>query len=159
MVRWSAMGFLGRRSFWLPLIVVTLCAVGFAFVIGGRRGEMAAIKRKEASLEAELASAQERNAALERERQQLLWDPVAIERVARDQYGFLREGEVSVDADVPPRPVLAASQPVKGLDQWDRLLGEGQFPWRLPVIVFAISAVVLGTLDAIGAGRRQSRTG
>jgi len=141
-------------SFWAPLVVITLSAAVLGLVISQRRGQLCELKLREALLQARLASLRDRNADLRRERDQLLSDAAAIERVAREQYGFAGPGEVDIPFSPSPRGVAAVSPAVRSLDRWDRVLGRGEFPWRLPLIVCLASAVVLGTLDVISASRR-----
>ena len=151
------MGFWARRSFWFPLIVVTLSAAALSFVIARRRGELAALKQKQASLEVQLASLRQQNASLRRERTQLLCDAAAVERVARDHYGFLAPGEIAVSFAPPRQPAAPAAPALRSVDRWDHVLGCGEFPWKLPLAVCALSAVVLGALDVISASRKAER--
>jgi len=142
-------GCVARASFWLPLTIVTLAAFGFGFLLADARAELFELRLREARLEAELASIRHEHAVLRQQRRRLLSDPAAIERVARERYGFAAPGEVSMPFERRQEPVAAAAPVPVPQDRWDRLLGRGGYPWAVPACAFVVSVVVLGALEAL----------
>ena len=95
------------------------------------------------------------NAALRAECRGLLTAAV-VERVARDCYGFAAPEEAVIpfdDAGWGPTSPRALPETT---DRWDYWLGRGEFPWRVPTMVFAVSAFVLGVLEVLGDALRRS---
>ena len=84
------------------------------------------------------------------ERTSLLTEPAAIERVAREQYGFVAPGEYPMElrssSSEKGEPEISVHVPSDG---WDWILGRGNYPWRLPVLVFFLGAIVLGSSGVI----------
>ncbi len=150
-----------RKSFWVPLIMATLAAALLSLEVMDRRAILVELRRRQAELWTGVQSLEDRNAALEAECRRLLTN-AGVERVARDSYGFAAPREVTypfVDAHEKPAPSVALPA---ACDRWDTWLGKGEYPWRLPAMVFAASILVLGALACLegttgnnGARRRQ----
>jgi len=68
----------------------------FVFFLAGDRGFLQVRKQRAqvAALQAEVAAAAERNAALEREVDRLTKDPAAVERIAREELRLVAPGDV-----------------------------------------------------------------
>ena len=137
---------LKTREFWIPLIVVTAVACVLSNMIAQRRADLYELKLRHARLEAELAEALEVNEQLRAERRALLRSPEYVERVAREDYGYTAPGEVLANVDVPKAEenTVVIDLPDKF---WDRLMGWGGFPWRIPVAVFLISFIIFMVLE------------
>jgi cell division protein FtsB len=142
-----------RQSFWLPVAIVTLAAVVFGCMLAGRRAEFVTLREQEVALVARLQALRRQNAVLRDERDRLLTDVRAIERVAREQYGFVGPGEISTPF-VPPREVSLAPAPLRySGDAWDRVLGVWSLCWKVPLAVFMVSAAVFAALERVSVGR------
>jgi len=89
-------GLPSRRAFLFLLIFVGTALIANAIV--GERGLIAtrAAKRHAMALDAEITTIQEQNGALRDQAKRLRTDPKAIESVARDELGLMREGEVLI---------------------------------------------------------------
>jgi len=150
----KAVRFPSPRSFWVPLVAATLAAVVFSVVLARGQAELSELKAREAALRPELRALQLRHAALWDERRWLLSEPAAIERVAREEYGFAAPGEISLSFEREPAPpVIVGSIPCPEA-WWERLLGRGGYLLVMPAGVFLLSVVVLGILEGFSALRR-----
>ena len=148
-----------RHSFWVPLGIVTLAAVVFGCMLAQRRAELVALREQVVQDVVRLQALRRKNAALRDERDRLLTDVPAIERVAREQYGFVGPGEMSTTF-VPPREISSAPAPMKPSgDALDRVLGVGSLRWKVPLAVFMVSAVVFAALEWVSAGRGSPSSG
>jgi len=140
---------LSLRSFWLPVLLTTLVAAFFGALLARRGRDWNELLAQKAALKAELADLLEENARLRSQRDQLLSSPEAIERVAREEYGFAAPGERI--EPVHARPVARAAAP--------RPRAPGRFAWltweRVPILltlsVFAVTAFVFAVLNAMSA--------
>ena len=72
-------------------------------------------------------------------------DPVQIERVARENYGYMRPGEIAYK-----KHVFQISEPNKQsnkepgfLSKLDSFLFDGPFPWQVPLGLIAIASLFL----------------
>lgn len=138
-----------RGTFLLPLLVVTLAALLFGFPLADRRERLYELRRRQARALRELRRVEQKRLSLVDERERLLTEPSAIERVAREQYGMVAPGEVAAPLS-SSRPKTRPAPPVSvGSDGWDWLFGRGEYPWRVPVLVFGAGMVVLGTAELV----------
>jgi cell division protein FtsB len=133
----------------LPLLAVTVGALLFGFLVADRRARLYELRRRRAQTLRELQQLREKHIELADERDRLLTEPAAIERVAREQYGMVAPGEVSAPLNVPREKQDSVPQVPVQSDRWEWLLGRGQYPWRVPLLAFAVGAVVLGTVEVI----------
>ena len=148
-----------RQSFWLPLGIVTLAAALFGCMLAQRRAELVALREQEAALVVRLPALRRQNAALRDERDRLLTDVPAVERVAREQYGFVGPGEISTPF-VSTREVSPAPAPTgPSGDAWDRVLGIGSLRWTVPLAVFLVSAMVFAALECVSSWRGSPSNG
>lgn len=85
------------RKPWIPIgyviLIVILCVLGTYFVLPGflRIGMMS---HKERELRDTLQQKENEKARLEKEHDKLKNDPVAVEKVARDEMGMSKDNEV-----------------------------------------------------------------
>jgi cell division protein FtsB len=144
-----------RRSFWVPLALVTAISMLASLALMQRRAAIRDLRRRQAAL----ARANERldaeNRALST-RERLLMTDQDVEQVARDHYGFAAPQENVEAYQPPPERAAGATEPSREGDRWDRLLGSGGFPWRLPLMVFSVSAFVLALLACAEAGSERT---
>ena len=143
------------RSFWIPVALATLVAACFGIVLARRGRTLEAMLAEQARLDARLAELEQENEALRIERAALLSSPEAIERVAREDYGFTAPEERVEEYE--PAAGAQGQTPTEGHAQGPgRSLG-GLLAWRnlpllLPASVFLVTALVFGLLNAL-AGR------
>jgi cell division protein FtsB len=151
------MGLPSPRSFWVPLTVVSLAGLAFGIVLARGQAELSELRVREAELRAELIAVERLHAALRQERQRLLSEPAAIERVAREDYGFAAPGEVALPFDGKQAAPLVVAPIPRPEAWWERLLGRGGYPLVVPASVFLLSVAVLGILEGISLLRRRQR--
>jgi len=147
------------RSFWLPVLLVTLVAAAFGAVLGRHGRQLRAMLARQDDLTDELARLRADNARLRAERDALLSTAGAAERVAREDFGFVGPGEKVSDfrarADAGARP---SGGPESRLPAWQKALMWPELPRVLPATAFVVTAVVFGLLNAVSAahaGRTQ----
>lgn len=147
----------GLRSFWIPLLAVTAVGMVFGLSLAERRARLRLMRERRAGMVRRLQKLVDRNETLRSERRALLTSPAEIEKVARRDYGFRRQGELvlktesSSATEGPSRQVSAVG------DRWDEWLGRGEFPWRIPGLLFAISAVLFTIVNLVCAREEQQK--
>jgi len=140
---------LSLRSFWLPVLLTTLVAAFFGALLARRGRDWNELLAQKAALKAELADLLEENARLRSQRDQLLSSPEAIERVAREEYGFAAPGERIEPVHARPVARAAALRPrAAGRFAW---LTWERVPILLTLLVFAVTAFVFAVLNAMSA--------
>jgi cell division protein FtsB len=150
--------FLGRESFLLPVVIVTLAAVVMAIPLQVRRAKLAALRERQESQLNRLRRLKERKESLMDRRRRLLSEPAAIERVAREDYGFAAPGEFAVPADTSrpqPEPPPKITLPT---GRWDRVLGNGNYPWIIPAAAFLFTALLMGVIELTSGRPGEQRT-
>lgn len=133
----------------LPLLVVCAVTALLGFPLAERRDELYEMRRRTVKAKKELDHLKAERDRLLDERRRLLTKASAIERVAREQYGFVAPGEYPVDIDTEIEKDAPKTSVDIPSDGWDWLLGRGGYPWRLPLVVLFAGAVVLGILEFI----------
>jgi cell division protein FtsB len=146
------------RSFWLPVLLTTLVAAFFGAVLGRRGRHLEGLLARQAGLEQELARLKEGNRRARAERDALLSSPEAIERVAREEYGFAAPGETVAEYQSRRRRPRPASTVTVEVSRWHRLLMWRHLPVLLPMAVFVATAVVFRLWNASSASRHRPGT-
>jgi len=149
------MGIFSLRSYWQPLLVVTLVAALFGAVLSRGARQMRSLASEGRRLRAELLRIKQDNLRLRRERFELLCMLSAIERAAREDLGMVASGEELATSEGPPlairpRPVLRHYSRVERIFAADRL------SFAVPGTVFVASAFVFALWNA-AAGRARRR--
>ena len=85
------------------------------------------------------------NERLKKENKALVDDPEQIEREARDNYGYIREGEVTYKKykfNISEPESGEAEKPIEsgGLESF---LFDGPFPWQVPLALILIATLFL----------------
>ncbi|MFO7955576.1 MAG: septum formation initiator family protein [Candidatus Brocadiia bacterium] len=143
------------RSFWLPLLFATLVAAFFGALLARRGRVLNELAQREADLRARVAELERQNEQLRAQRDALLNSPEAIERAAREEYGFTAPGEQVTEFDPPPRRGTRSTAEPEGPPKWARVFAWHGFPFAVPACVFVLSAVVLTIWNLVSrqAGR------
>ncbi|MGD2175291.1 MAG: septum formation initiator family protein [Candidatus Brocadiaceae bacterium] len=145
------MGVFSARSFWLPVLLTTLVAAFFGAVLARRGRDLRDLLEEKNGLRAQLEDLKRENAELRSQRDDLLSSPRAIERVAREEYGFAAPGE-KVDRFEAPDPEERLSElPPEGPGLWSRLFSWKNFPMLLPAAVLVLTAIVFAVWNAVTA--------
>jgi len=139
------------RSFWLPVLLTTLVAAFFGALLAHRGREWDKLQAEKASLQAKLGDLEQQNARLRAQREQLLSSPEAIERVAREDYGFAAPGE-KIQA-VKPAPATPAAAPAPAVRPVLPAVLYERISIALPLAVFVVTAFVFALVNVF-SGRR-----
>jgi cell division protein DivIC len=86
----------------LYVVLLTVFGVGTGFLFIEARAEYVALKRKQATIQRDLAAARARLAEQDRFLMRLRSDPVLVEKVIRERLGYGRPGEVIFRFDHSP---------------------------------------------------------
>lgn len=124
-------------SFLIPLLLAMAIVISFSVVIARRHTEWKQVQAKKKALEREVSQLQEKNLELHKLRDSLLYDPVQIEKEAREQLGYSRPEEV-----IYKTPNLDVSDATKKEDISDFLVTEGRFK-RIGLLSFLVVVIVL----------------
>lgn len=89
-----------RQVVWASVVVALVLAVGSAVAEGGFRRYWR-LKQDVRTLEDRNAKLAQDNAKLRREVEALRDDPVALERAAREELGYVKPGELVFDVEEP----------------------------------------------------------
>ncbi len=144
------------RSLWLPVLAVTLVAAFFGAVLARRGAELEDLTEQKQWLRSRVQALERQNARLRAERDALLSSPRAIERVAREEYGFTAAGEKVEEFGPGQQAQKAPSGPPSSGSIWSRLLSWRNWPVLLPVAVFAGMALLLAVWNAASGGREEA---
>jgi len=149
------MGVFSTRSFWIPLLLATLVAAFFGAVLARRGRGLRDLLAERARLQAEIQRLNRQNQRLRAQRDALLSSPEAIERVAREEYGFAAPGEIvdEFESDAPAAPPPRAS--VGEGSPWTRMLSRRDAAMILPAATFIVTAVVLALWNLAAAAVRR----
>ncbi|MFW6119224.1 MAG: FtsB family cell division protein [Planctomycetota bacterium] len=131
------------RSFWLPLLIATLVAAFFGALLARRGRVLNELTQREADLRARVAELERESQRLRAQRDALLNSPEAIERAAREEYGFTAPDEQVTEFDPPPRRGTRSTAQPEGAPDWTRVFAWHGFPFALPACVFVLSAILL----------------
>ena len=88
--RWSVL----YRAAWSILILVGILAAVSVFY--PQYAQYLELQRREAALEMEFRLEQERLQQLKRDQESLLTDPTFVERIAREELGYAKPGEMVI---------------------------------------------------------------
>jgi cell division protein FtsB len=147
------MEFDSAKSLRRTVLLTTLAATLVAGILAWRGRQLGDILDEQARLEAQLARLKRENAQARTERNALLSSPEAIERVAREEYGFAAPGEKVTEFASPP-VLLRAEPPVNvAVPAWQKALMWPFLPLALPAMVFLTTAFVLSWLQVAARAR------
>jgi cell division protein FtsB len=141
------------RSFWLPVMLTTLLAAFFGSVLARRGRHLERMLARQARLQGQIAQRTEENRQVRAERDALLSSPEAVERVAREEYGFAGPGEKVTEYQPRGARAKAARPATVRLSRWQRLLMWRHLTVALPAAVFLATAVVFGMWNASRASK------
>ena len=133
------------RRFLFTFSIATSIIIIFSVIVTQKREERRALEVTQKVLSEKVDSLKVENERLKAENKALVDDPVQVEREARDNFGYTKEGETTykkyrfnisepVDAEAV-RPMESG-----GLEAF---LFEGPFPWQVPLGLIAIATLFL----------------
>ena len=133
------------RRFLFTFSIATSIIIIFSVIVTQKREERRALEATQKVLTEKVNSLRVENERLKAENKALVDDPVQVEREARDNYGYTKEGEITYkkykfnisepENDKAERPTESG-----GLEAF---LFEGPFPWQVPLGLIAIATLFL----------------
>lgn len=147
------MEFDAAKSLRRTVLLTTLAATLVAGILAWRGRQLADILDEEARLEAQLVRLKRENARARAERNALLSSPEAIERVAREEYGFAAPGEKVTEFAPAPAPLEGERRVRVAVPAWQKALMWPFLPLAVPAMVFLITTFVLSWLQVASKAR------
>ncbi len=133
-----------RRFLFTFCIVVTI-VIMFSATVTKKREERRTLEAKQKTLAEKVAYFKKKNPELKKENKALINDPIQIEREARDNFGYIKPGEITYK-----KYRFSISEPENEetrqsgvLSKMDSYLFEGPFPWQIPLGIISIAAIFL----------------
>ena len=133
------------RRFLFTFAIVASIIIIFSVIVTQKREERRAFEANQKVLAEKVVSLREMNEELKKKNKALVDDPIQIEREARDNYGYTREGEVTYkkykfNISEPERNKTGKSTESGGLESF---LFDGPFPWQVPLGLVLIATLFL----------------
>ena len=133
-------------TFWIPLGIVAAIALASFKALNDIRAQRARLEEMRNRLARENEKMARETEEELRKRHHLLHDPAYIEKVAREDMGYVKPGEISYTADYPEEEDEAADKPAApepGKSIIQRLAEGPRLPIYLPVVVIGLAALGL----------------
>ncbi len=133
------------RRFLFTFSIVASIIIIFSVIVTQKREERRAFEANQKELTKKVTSLRKINEKLKKENKALVDDPIQIEREARDNYGYTREGEVTYKKykfNISEPENDKAEKPTEsgGLESF---LFDGPFPWQVPLSLVLIATLFL----------------
>ena len=133
------------RRFLFTFSIVASIIIIFSVIVTQKREERRAFEVKQMELAEKVDSLSKTNEKLRKENKALVDDPIQIEREARDNYGYTREGEVTYKKykfNISEPESNKAEKPT-GSGGLESFLFDGPFPWQVPLGLVLIATLFL----------------
>lgn len=133
-----------RRLLFTFSIVVSIIII-FSFIVTQKREERRDFEARQMELAKRVDSLRKKSENLKKENKALVDDPIQIEREARDNYGYTREGEVAYkkyNFNISEPESDGAEKPTES-SRLESFLFEGAFPWQVPLGLILIASLFL----------------
>jgi cell division protein FtsB len=133
------------RRFLFTFAIVASIIIIFSVIVTQKREERRAFEAKQMELAEKVDSLSKINEKLKKENKALVDDPIQIEREARDNYGYTREGEVTYKKykfNISEPESDKAEKPT-GSGGLESFLFDGPFPWQVPLGLVLIATLFL----------------
>jgi cell division protein FtsB len=133
------------RRFLFTFSIVASIIIIFSVIVTQKRGERRAFEVKQMELAEKVDSLSKTNEKLRKENKALVDDPIQIEREARDNYGYTREGEVTYKKYKfnISEPESNKEEKPTGSGGLESFLFDGPFPWQVPLGLVLIATLFL----------------
>ena len=133
------------RRFLFTFSIVASIIIIFSVIVTQKRGERRAFEVKQMELAKKVDLLSKTNEKLRKENKALVDDQIQIEREARDNYGYTREGEVTYKKykfNISEPESNKAEKPT-GSGGLESFLFDGPFPWQVPLGLVLIATLFL----------------
>jgi cell division protein FtsB len=133
------------RRFLFTFSIVASIIIIFSVIVTQKREERRAFEARQMELAKKVDSLRKKNENLRKENKALVDDPVQIEREARDNYGYTREGEVPYKKHKfnISEPENDKAEKPTGAGGLESFLFDGPFPWQVPLGLILIATLFL----------------
>ncbi|MGR3293499.1 MAG: septum formation initiator family protein [Candidatus Scalindua sp.] len=133
------------RRFLFTFSIVFSIIIIFSVIVTQKREERRALETTQKVLAGKVDSLRKENARLKEENKALVNDPIQIEREARDNHGYIKEGETTYkkyrfNISEPENDKVGGATKSGGLEAF---LFEGPFPWQVPLGLIVIATLFL----------------
>jgi Septum formation initiator. len=133
------------RRFLFTFSIATSIIIIFSVTVTQKREERRALEATQKLLAEKVDSLRIENKRLKEENKALVNDPIQVEREARDNYGYTKEGETTYkkykfNISEPENDNVGRSTKSSGLEAF---LFEGPFPWQVPLGLIVIASLFL----------------
>ncbi len=133
------------RRFLFTFSIATSIIIIFSVIVTQKREERRALETAQKVLSEKVDSLRVENERLKAENKALVNDPIQVEREARDNYGYTKEGETTYkkyrfNISEPENDKAGRSTKSGGIEAF---LFEGPFPWQVPLGLIAIATLFL----------------
>jgi cell division protein FtsB len=133
------------RRFLFTFSVVISIIIVFSVIVTQKREERRALEVKQRVLTEKVDYLREKNDRLKKENKALVNDPIQVEREARDNYGYTKDGEITYkkykfNISEPENDKAEMPAESGGLEAF---LFEGPFPWQVPLGLILIATLFL----------------
>ncbi|OHB47637.1 MAG: hypothetical protein A2106_03315 [Planctomycetes bacterium GWF2_40_8] len=133
------------RRFIFTFSIVASITIIFSVIVTQKREERRSLETRQKELARKVDYLRKKNEELKKENKALVNDPIQIEREARDNYGYTKEGEVTYkkykfNISEPESDGAEKLTESSGLESF---LFEGAFPWQVPLGLILIAALFL----------------
>ena len=133
------------RRFLFTFSVVISIIIIFSVIVTQKREERRALEVKQRVLTEKVDYLRGRNDRLKKENKALVNDPIQVEREARDNYGYTKDGETTYKKykfNISKPENDKAEMPAESA--WlEVFLFEGPFPWQVPLGLILIATLFL----------------
>jgi cell division protein FtsB len=133
------------RRFLFTFSIVASIIIIFSVIVTQKREKRRAFEANQKELTEKVVSLRKMNESLKKENKALVDDPIQIEREARDNYGYTREGEVAYKKykfNISEPESDKAEKPT-GSGGLESFLFDGPFPWQVPLGLVLIATLFL----------------
>lgn len=133
------------RRFLFTFSIVASIIIIFSVIVTQKREERRAFEANQKELTEKVASLRKMNESLKKENKALVDDPIQIEREARDNYGYTREGEVAYKKYKfnISEPESGKAEKPTGSGGLESFLFDDPFPWQVPLGLVLIATLFL----------------
>ncbi|GJQ58433.1 MAG: septum formation initiator family protein [Candidatus Scalindua sp. AMX11] len=133
------------QRFLITFCIVVSLVIVFSAIVTQKREKRRSLESQLKTLSEEVASAKEKNSLLTQETEAIANDPIQVERVARENFGYAKPGEIiykkyKFEISEPKEEVVSETSFVSKLDSF---LFDGPFPWQVPLGIISIASIFL----------------
>ncbi len=133
------------RRFLFTFSIATSIIIIFSVIVTQKREERRALEATQKVLTEKVDSLRVENKRIKAENKALVDDPIQVEREARDNFGYTKEGETTYKKykfNISEPEDAKAGRPIKS-GGMEAFLFEGPFPWQVPLGLIAIATLFL----------------